>query len=61
MQQKRSSFGAAAFNGCIYVGGGIVGCNELSSVEVFDPKIGTWRFDEASLPTRRWAFGMLAI
>jgi|SouAtlMetagenome_1021521.scaffolds.fasta_scaffold356831_1 hypothetical protein len=60
MLERRSSFGAAAFNGCIYVGAGIVGGKELKSVEIFDPKVGAWR-QETSLPARSWALCMIAV
>jgi hypothetical protein len=33
---------------------------ELKSMEVYDPKLGTWRY-ETSLPSRRWAHCMIAV
>ena len=60
MLQKRSCFGAATYNGCIYVAGGIVGGTDLKTVEVFDPKLCEWT-SETNLPTRCWGHALIAL
>jgi hypothetical protein len=60
MLEKRSDFGASAYNGCIYVVGGLDGGKEIKTVEVYDPKLGKWSYD-TNLPTRRWGLSLITL
>ena len=43
------------FFGCRYAIGGYDGANELSSVEVLDPRVGFWMKGEPMKETRKYA------
>lgn len=55
MQEVRYAFGAAVFNGKLYVCGGRKDNSVLKSCEVYDPKTDSWSFI-ASLKEFRYHF-----
>ena len=57
MSTRRLGVGVAVLNGQLYAVGGSDGQNPLSSVEHFDPRVGTW-FQVAPMSARRKHLGV---
>ena len=43
MVEKRCDFGAAVYKGCLVGAGGFNGCFQLSSTELYEPRLNKWR------------------